>query len=103
MVLRWGVSMPGATPTGQSRPRRGAVFVAAGILASRLAGLVRMQVFAHYFGVRSDAADAFNAITSARKPYWDGYWKNCPHTKIQASEAAVGLPAGQMGKAEPFR
>ena len=53
--------MPGATPTGQSRPRRGAVFVAAGILASRLAGLVRMQVFAHYFGVRSDAADAFNA------------------------------------------
>src|ERR1043165_6985483 len=43
------------------RPRRGAVFVAAGILLSRLAGLVRLQVFAHYFGLESDAADAFNA------------------------------------------
>jgi len=41
--------------------RRGAVFVAAGILLSRLAGLVRLQVFAHYFGLESDAADAFNA------------------------------------------
>jgi putative peptidoglycan lipid II flippase len=38
-----------------------AVFVAAGILISRIAGFVRMRVFAHYFGLRSDAADAFNA------------------------------------------
>ena len=36
-------------------------FVATGILASRLAGLVRVRVFAHYFGLESDAADAFNA------------------------------------------
>jgi putative peptidoglycan lipid II flippase len=35
--------------------------VAAGILLSRLAGLIRSRVFAHYFGLRSDAADAFNA------------------------------------------
>ena len=34
--------------------------VAAGILLSRLLGLVRNRVFAHYFGT-SDAADAFNA------------------------------------------
>jgi lipid II flippase MurJ-like protein len=40
---------------------RSAVFVAAGILCSRLAGLVRLRVFAHYFGLQSDAADAFNA------------------------------------------
>src|SRR5438874_4158447 len=39
----------------------GAVFVAAGILLSRLAGLVRLRVFARYFGLQSDAADAFNA------------------------------------------
>src|SRR5262245_58343288 len=39
----------------------GAVFVAAGILLSRLVGLVRLRVFAHYFGLQSDAADAFNA------------------------------------------
>jgi putative peptidoglycan lipid II flippase len=38
-----------------------AVFVAAGILLSRIAGFLRMRVFAHYFGLRSDAADAFNA------------------------------------------
>src|SRR5215467_9228554 len=44
-----------------ARTRRGAVFVATGILLSRLAGLVRLQVFAHYFGLESDAADAFNA------------------------------------------
>jgi putative peptidoglycan lipid II flippase len=35
--------------------------VAAGILLSRLAGLVRLRVFSHYFGLASDAADAFNA------------------------------------------
>ena len=37
------------------------MLVAAGILLSRAAGFVRMRVFAHYFGLRSDAADAFNA------------------------------------------
>lgn len=44
------------------RPRstgRGATLVAAGILVSRLVGLVRQRVFAHYFGV-TDVADAFN-------------------------------------------
>jgi putative peptidoglycan lipid II flippase len=38
-----------------------AVLVAAGIMISRVAGFVRMRAFAHYFGLRSDAADAFNA------------------------------------------
>jgi putative peptidoglycan lipid II flippase len=40
---------------------RHAFLVAAGILLSRLAGLVRQRVFAHYFGLRSDPADAFMA------------------------------------------
>ena len=40
---------------------RSSFFVAAGILCSRLAGLVRLRVFAYYFGLQSDAADAFNA------------------------------------------
>ncbi|MBV9769079.1 MAG: murein biosynthesis integral membrane protein MurJ, partial [Bryobacterales bacterium] len=35
--------------------------VAAGILLSRIIGLVRLRVFSHYFGLRSEAADAFNA------------------------------------------
>jgi putative peptidoglycan lipid II flippase len=37
------------------------MFVGAGILLSRIAGLVRLRVFAHFFGLQSDAADAFNA------------------------------------------
>jgi len=41
-------------------PARSAPWVAAGILLSRIAGLVRTRVFAHYFG-NSLFADAFNA------------------------------------------
>src|SRR2546427_5587286 len=41
--------------------RPAAVLVAAGILCSRLTGLVRQRVFAHYFGLQSDSADAFMA------------------------------------------
>src|SRR5205085_6264948 len=44
-----------------ARPRAGfAVLVAAGILLSRIAGLVRERVFAHYLG-NSSAAGAFKA------------------------------------------
>ncbi len=39
---------------------RSAFLVAAGIFLSRIAGLIRDRVFAHYFG-NSDAADAFKA------------------------------------------
>lgn len=38
-----------------------ALFVGAGILASRLVGFVRQRTMNHYFGGRSDAADAFYA------------------------------------------
>src|SRR6202040_3195045 len=47
--------------TEGSRTGHSAFLVAAGILCSRLAGLVRLRVFAYYFGQQSDAADAFNA------------------------------------------
>jgi putative peptidoglycan lipid II flippase len=43
------------------RTGRSAFFVATGIFASRLAGFVRLRTFAYYFGLESDAADAFNA------------------------------------------
>src|ERR1700719_311917 len=50
-------------PAGRAREDTGrlAFLVAAGILLSRIVGLVRLRVFSHYFGLRSDAADAFNA------------------------------------------
>jgi putative peptidoglycan lipid II flippase len=48
--------------TEEERPRtRAAAFVAAGILLSRISGLVRQHFFARYFGLQSDAADAFSA------------------------------------------
>lgn len=50
------------------------------------------------FGCR--IADANNAITCADKPNFNQLWQDFPHTLIQASEAAVGLPAGQMGNSE---
>ena len=50
----------GKNATDQRPSGRFAALVAAGILLSRVAGLVRDRVFAHYFG-NSDAADAFKA------------------------------------------
>src|SRR5712691_7549719 len=54
-----GTGGGGGTPPQSGS--KSAFFVAAGILWSRLAGLVRLRVFSHYFGLESDAADAFNA------------------------------------------
>lgn len=55
--------MNSSTPTPGEKPARKfggyAALVAAGILLSRIAGLVRTSVFAHYLGA-SAAADAFN-------------------------------------------
>ncbi len=41
----------------------------------------------------------YNAIAAARKPAWERLWAY-PHTLIQASEGAVGLPSKQMGNSE---
>ncbi len=49
-----------ATETNTRPSRGGALFVAAGILVSRFAGLLRERAFAHYFG-NTAAADVFRA------------------------------------------
>jgi 2,3-bisphosphoglycerate-independent phosphoglycerate mutase len=41
-----------------------------------------------------------NAIALADTPCWDEMWKNDPHSLIETSGAAVGLPEGQMGNSE---
>ena len=46
--------------SGRSGTARSAFLVAAGIFLSRVAGLIRDRIFAHYFG-NSAAADAFKA------------------------------------------
>jgi putative peptidoglycan lipid II flippase len=40
---------------------KASLLVAGGILLSRISGFVRLRAFAYYFGLESDAADAFNA------------------------------------------
>ncbi|HUN63214.1 MAG TPA: murein biosynthesis integral membrane protein MurJ [Candidatus Sulfotelmatobacter sp.] len=54
------VTDPASSKPRLSSSKRFAFLVAAGILLSRIAGLIRDRVFAHYFG-NSDAADAFRA------------------------------------------
>jgi putative peptidoglycan lipid II flippase len=49
-----------ATQSAPASSRRFAFLVAAGIFLSRVAGLIRDRVFAHYFG-NTDAADVFKA------------------------------------------
>ena len=41
-----------------------------------------------------------NAIAVANKPNLDALFASCPHTLINASGMAVGLPDGQMGNSE---
>ncbi len=50
----------GPSPVPGRKPRAAAALVAAGIFLSRISGLVRDRIFAHYFG-SSYAADAFRA------------------------------------------
>jgi len=54
------VCMSDKAATREFSPARSAFLVGSGILLSRIAGLVRDRVFAHYFG-NSAAADAFKA------------------------------------------
>ncbi len=44
--------------------------------------------------------DASNAILAAHTPFFDSLLQNYPHSKLEASGTAVGLPAGQMGNSE---
>ena len=59
-------AIPGESPSGITKTKaerstgRSAFLVGAGILISRIVGLIRQRVFAHYFGT-SAAGDAFSA------------------------------------------
>ena len=50
------------------------------------------------FGIGRDPAG--DAIAAAPMPVWRGLLERWPHGRLQASEGAVGLPAGQMGNSE---
>jgi len=63
-------------------------------LAGRKVLLVILDGFGH-----SDESDN-NAIALAKKPTFDELYKKCPHSLLQTSGPAVGLPKGQMGNSE---
>jgi 2,3-bisphosphoglycerate-independent phosphoglycerate mutase len=44
--------------------------------------------------------EAVSAIDHAKTPYINSLYKKYPHSKLEASGLAVGLPAGQMGNSE---
>lgn len=50
------------------------------------------------WGVSDSAQD--NAISAANTPTWDRLWSHAPHSMVETSGLAVGLPEGQMGNSE---
>lgn len=50
------------------------------------------------FGLREPTNG--NAVAAANKPVFNRLWEKYPHTTLQASEEAVGLPHGQFGNSE---
>jgi 2,3-bisphosphoglycerate-independent phosphoglycerate mutase len=50
------------------------------------------------WGYREDSKD--NAVAAAKTPVFDRIWNEYPHTLLEASGLAVGLPEGQMGNSE---
>ena len=57
-----------------------------------------MLVILDGFGLAPESEG--NAVARANTPNFDRYWQECPHTELQASGEAVGLPKGQMGNSE---
>lgn len=51
-------------------------------------------------GFGCSTSPKFNAIKAAKTPVWDRLLKECPHTTLDASGLAVGLPNDQMGNSE---
>ena len=75
----------------KDRSRGAAFLVAAGILLSRIAGLIRQKIFAHYFST-SLAADAFHP-----GPQIYGAWAEVIAEALERRRGAVSRRAGPTG------
>lgn len=51
-------------------------------------------------GVGIDAVSEYNAVAQAKMPFFNALLKKYPHSKLDASGVAVGLPDGTMGNSE---
>ena len=58
-----------------------------------------MLVILDGFGM-GDQSDTTNAVVQAKPLCFNQLWDTYPHTKLEASGLAVGLPEGQMGNSE---
>jgi 2,3-bisphosphoglycerate-independent phosphoglycerate mutase len=63
-------------------------------------GRIRRAALVILDGWGSAPAGPGNAISLANTPVWDGLMAKYPHTLLDASGEAVGLPAGIMGNSE---
>ncbi|MBM7551346.1 2,3-bisphosphoglycerate-independent phosphoglycerate mutase [Thalassobacillus pellis] len=61
---------------------------------NKLAALIILDGFA----LRDE--EMGNAVKQAKTPNFDRYWNQFPHSQLEASGEAVGLPEGQMGNSE---
>ncbi|MDE2037999.1 MAG: 2,3-bisphosphoglycerate-independent phosphoglycerate mutase [Patescibacteria group bacterium] len=57
-----------------------------------------MLIILDGWGYREETKD--NAVAAARTPVFDALWKDAPHSLLEASGLAVGLPEGQIGNSE---
>ncbi len=57
-----------------------------------------MLIILDGFGIAPEGPG--NAVALANTPNFDTYWAEYPHTQLEASGLAVGLPKGQMGNSE---
>ena len=60
----------------------------------------RPVLLAIFDGFGLNPSRAHNAWALAHTPHLDHYFASWPHTALQASGRAVGLPDGQMGNSE---
>ena len=51
-------------------------------------------------GVGIDEKSKYNAVEMANMPFWKSLLKKYPHSVLDASGVAVGLPQGTMGNSE---
>ncbi|MDR2760520.1 MAG: 2,3-bisphosphoglycerate-independent phosphoglycerate mutase [Rickettsiales bacterium] len=52
------------------------------------------------WGINEEEDNKHSAIFNAKPSFFNGLWEKYPHSKLEASGLAVGLPDGQMGNSE---
>ena len=89
-----------AVPSPHSSPSKGLAGDGPASTTFAEARRVAPVVLAILDGWGHSPSDTHNAIRSADTPVMDALWHAYPHTLIEASGGAVGLPDDQMGNSE---